>query len=215
MDLYILLAIGTGFSFYWIMRHASQLRVSWWMAALLAIGHTIVGLACVKVFAVLETLDLSKIENQSLFGAVFFMPLAYYLGAKISKRRMSDVFDIFTPCMVFTLLCARTSCILSGCCLGRFIHGASGWRWPTRELEILFYLILLIFYIRKDKQEKNVGLNYPIYMIAYGAFRFLIEGFRTADTVSFVHVSHIWAAITFCLGLSIYIELKQRKTRRK
>ena len=46
----------------------------------------------------------------SIFGAVFFMPVGYYLGAKLFRRPLADVFDIFAVPMIFTLFCSRINC---------------------------------------------------------------------------------------------------------
>ncbi len=215
----ILLAAGTLFTWYWLLRHREGLRIGPLTAPLLAVAHTLVGVACVKVFAVLETLDVSSAGNMSLFGAVFFLPVLYWLGAKYSGRGIAQTFDIFTPCMVFTLLCARINCILTGCCQGSPIPGLAPMRWPTRELEILFYIVLMGHFLREDREDKPPGLSYPHYMIAYGAFRFLTEWFRQSDSPSVFHISHLWAAITFALGLSLYQEVKNKQkktqTRRK
>lgn len=212
-SLLLLLSAGTLFTLFWLLRYKDRLRMRWWAAIPLAVAHTLVGVLTVKVFAVLETLDLSNIGNMSLFGGVFFMPLAYFLGAKLSRRDTADVFDVFTPCMVFTVMCARINCIISGCCHGTVIPGTDGLQWPTREAEILYYLILLVILYRKTEKQEDRGLLYPIYMMSYGAVRFFIEGFRASSSTSIFHISHIWAAIAFCLGLSIYIEMKGKKTK--
>ncbi len=216
--LIILLSLGTGFNFFWLYRHMKQLRMNYIAVFLLSVLHTVAGVLSVKVFAVLETLDLSKAGAMSLFGGIFFLPIVYYIGAKISKREVAKVFDTFTPCMIFTVMCARINCILSGCCKGQCISGLGEIRWPTRQLEVIFYIVLLSYFWKKDisvDKEKQEGLYYPIYMIAYGALRFLIEGFRESSSPTIIHVSHLWALLTFCLGLSIYIELKKKKRRKK
>ena len=214
-SLLLLLTVGTIFTLFWLVRYKERLRMRWWVAIPLAVAHTLVGVLTVKVFAVLETLDLSNVGNMSLFGGVFFMPLAYFIGAKLSKRDTATVFDVFTPCMVFTVMCARINCIISGCCHGMMIPGTDGLQWPTREAEILYYLILLVILYRKTKKQEESGVLYPIYMTSYGAVRFFIEGFRASSSTSIFHVSHIWAAIAFCLGLSIYYEIKNKKRGRK
>ena len=93
----------------------------------------------------LDAFDMGAMGNMSLFGAVFFMPLVYWAFAKLSGRSAADVFDVFTVCLVFTLMCARLNCIFSGCCLGAHIpiEGPTHLRFPTREMELLFYVILL------------------------------------------------------------------------
>ena len=143
------------------------------------------------------------------------MPLAYWLGAKISKRPLDEVFDVFTPCMIFTVMCARVNCILSGCCRGLPIPGTNGMRFPTREAEIVFYLILLAVLCPRIWKERLQGRAYPVYMMCYGAFRFVIEFFRTSSSGMLFHLSHIWAALAFAAGLSVYIEVNNRNHRVK
>ena len=74
------------------------------------------------------------------------MPAAYWLGAKLTKRPYCKVCDVFTPCMLFTLMCARVNCIVAGCCSGLVIPGTH-FHFPTRELEILYYIVMLILLV--------------------------------------------------------------------
>lgn len=143
-----------------------------------------------------------------------FMPVAYWLGAKLFKRPMKETFDVFTPCMIFTVMCARINCILSGCCTGLIIPGTQ-LRCPTRELELVYYIVMLILLIPRVKKDENPGTCYPLYMASYGAFRFVIEFFRTSSSGMLFHLSHIWAALAFAAGLSVYIEVNNRNHRVK
>ena len=185
--------------------------MKWYAVLILSVLHTAIGVCSVKVFAFLESGDIG---NMSLFGGVFFMPAAYWLGAKLTKRPYWKVCDVLTPCMLFTLMCARINCIVSGCCSGLVIPGTHV-HFPTRELEILYYIVMLILLIPRVKKSKNPGSIYPLYMASYGAFRFLDEFFRTSSTGMLFHLSHVWAAIAFAAGLSIYIEIKSRNQKRK
>lgn len=153
--------------------------------------------------------------NMSLFGGVFFMPVAYYIAAKIIKCKVSDLFDICTICMLFTVMCARINCILTGCCQGILFGGIQGLRWPTRELEIVYYIALLICFGHKVKSGRSDGEIYPLYMISYGVFRFIIEWVRSYDGNSLIHRAHFWALISLCLGFSIYAEIEKKKTKRR
>ena len=213
ITLLLLLAVGAAFSLIWLVLCKERLRIKWPAALLLAVLHTVCGVLCVKVFAVVEVgFDRSKAGNMSLFGGVFFLPLFYFLGAKLTKRKVADVFDVFAICMIFTLMCARINCIISGCCTGRFIPGLSI-RWPTREMEILFYIVLLFWLGKPVRQNKRIGMIYPMYMIAYGAFRFLTEWLRTYETTALLHRGHIWSLITLAMGLSIYYTQKEKITK--
>lgn len=223
--LILLLLAGTIFTFVWTMLNRDKLRFKWYAAAPLALLHTVVGVACVMAFAKLENIGRGSSADgavMSLFGAIFFLPLFYYLLAKITKRKTADVFDTFTVSMAFTLLCARVNCLFAGCCQGKCIHGITGPQWPTREIELVFYAAILTFLILRIWKKMNFGELYPLYMVSYGVFRFIIEFFRmTLDdqtslqlngkyTDSVFHLSHLWAVLSVCIGLSIYLEVRKK-----
>ena len=210
-SLYLLLTVGTIFNVFWLYRMRRQLQMKWYAVLILSVLHTAIGVGSVKAFAFLESGDIG---NMSLFGGIFFMPVAYYLGARLTRRDKKDVFDVLTVCMIFTLMCARINCIISGCCAGLAIPGTH-FHFPTRELEILYYIVMLILLIPRVKKSKNPGSIYPLYMASYGAFRFIDEFFRTSSTGMLFHLSHVWATIAFAAGLSIYIEINARNHQRK
>lgn len=211
--LILLLGCGTLFNVYWLHRCRERLHLRWLSVLLLSVLHTVLGVLSVKVFALFETGNFS---NMSLFGGVFFMPLFYWGVAKLAKQKTADVFDVFTICLVFTLMCARLNCIISGCCLGAHIpiEGLTHLRFPTRELELLFYVILLSRLWRKVLSGSARGMIYPIYMISYGIFRFVTETLRFSDrTDSILHVSHLWAMLSLGIGISIYGELRKKEKK--
>lgn len=215
-SLIILLLAGTLFTFFWLVRFQEKLGIKPYAAAPLALLHTAVGVFCVCAFAALEALDIRAFGNMSLFGGVFFMPVLYLVLSKLLHRPVQEVFDIFTICMLFTLMCARINCLTAGCCTGKQIPGTVI-HWPTREMEIIFYLVCLVIFGRHIWKAKINGKIYPEYMMAYGVFRFIIEWFRTTDSPYLFHKAHIWAVLSFCLGLAAYLELqtKEKKRRRK
>lgn len=211
--LILLLGCGTLFNVYWLHRCRERLHLRWLSVLLLSVLHTVLGVLSVKVFALFETGNFS---NMSLFGGVFFMPLFYWGVAKLAKQKAADVFDVFTICLVFTLMCARLNCIISGCCLGAHIpiEGLTHLRFPTRELELVFYVILLSRLWRKVVTGSARGMIYPIYMISYGIFRLVTETLRFSDrTDSILHVSHLWALLSLGIGISIYGELQEKEKK--
>lgn len=210
-SLYLLLTVGTIFNVFWLYRMRRQLQMKWYAIIITSVLHTVIGVMSVKVFAFLESGDIG---NMSLFGGVFFMPVTYWVGAKLAKRPYRSVCDVFTPCMIFTLMCARFNCIISGCCIGLRIPGTQ-MRFPTREAELIYYIVMLILLVPRVKKSKNPGSIYPLYMASYGVFRFIDEFFRTSSTGMLFHLSHVWAAIAFAAGLSIYIEINARNHQRK
>ena len=205
-----MLGAASVFGAVWLILLRQRLNMHPLMAILLAMLHTAYGVLCVKAFAIMEGANAGAM---SLFGAVFFMPVAYFLGAKLFKRPMAEVFDIFAVVMIFTLMLARCNCLFAGCCLGRHMFHMAV-RWPTREAEIVFYLVFLALIIPRVWKGQTKGRVYPLYMTAYGAFRAIVECFRESSSETLLHLSHVWAFLALALGLSIYIELNNRTTKK-
>ena len=210
--LYLLLALAAVCTILWLLHFRGRLRMTWYVALGLSLLHVVYGVFCVKAFAVLEGSEPGG-GAMSLFGAVFFMPLAYWLGAKLTKRSAAEVFDIFAICMIFTLMCARVNCLFAGCCLGRQISSASALRWPTRELELVFYVVFLFLMAPKVWEGAAHGQVYPVYMIAYGVVRSVLECFRVSATNTVFHMAHVWALASLAIGAAVYAERKRMLER--
>lgn len=210
-SLIVLLLLGTIFDVFWLYGMRRQLQMKWFAVVAFSVLHTAVGVCSVKVFAFLES---GEVGNMSLFGAVFFMPVVYWLGARLTKCPYGKVCDVFAPCVLFTLMCARINCMIEGCCMGAYIPGTH-FRFPTRELEIFYYIVMLVLLIPRVKKGRNPGGIYPFYMASYGAFRFVDEFFRTSSTGMLFHLAHVWATIAFAVGLSVCMEINARNHQRK
>ena len=144
------------------------------------------------------------------------MPIFFLIGAKWLKRDTATVFDILTIPLIVAMACGRITCLLTGCCEGLPIPGLNGIRWPTREAELLFYLFVELKYAPKVLKNETKGEVYPIYMMSYGVFRFVVETFRVSySTDRILHISHLWAIVSFVIGLSVYYELMGKRRRFK
>lgn len=208
--LFLLLAIGSFFGYYWLQRHKERLSINNCVAMILSILNTVFGVLFVKLFAFIEGAP----GAMSLFGGVFFMPLLYYMGAKVTKRSVAVVCDIFAVCTIFTVMCARTNCLLAGCCGGTLIPGMHGMRWPTQLTEIIFYIVLIAVLWNKVGKPDMLGLIYPMYLMLYGAVRFALEFFREKDTQYLIHLSHVWAILSFAMGSALYYEIRENRKRK-
>lgn len=210
--LLVCLTLGSIGGCVWLSIFRERLKLHGVMIPVMSVLHSMAGMICVRLFASIESWGTPLSSGQSLFGSIFLLPLFYLAGAKIFRRRISDVFDVFTMCTVTTLLFARIACIFSGCCYGMFLPGSESVRWPTRELEFLFYIILLIILYRKNRSVSHQGEIWPIYMVSYGAFRFVLEWMREEKAIlGFFHYGHIWAVLSIVIGLSIYFEMKKQR----
>lgn len=198
-------------TFLWLLRFRERLRISWRTALLMAIGQEFCGVINVMVFAKLEGAGIGAI---SMFGAVFFTPLAIWINAKLIRHPARELFDILAIPMIFTLFLTRINCLTAGCCYGVSMFG-SHFRWPTREAEMLFYLVFLAIEAPKVLKGETDGRVYPLYMGAYGVARGLIEFVRySAGTNTIFHLSHIWALLAITLGFGIYIDLTEKARKR-
>lgn len=143
----------------------------------------------------------------STYGVYLICPFMLAVLAKVLKIKMSDMFGVFALYALPSLFFLRCNCLISGCCTGKEIFD-TGLNWPTREAELVFYTVMLIVLLKREKKETTKGTAFPLLMISYGGFRFIEEWFRTAPGAGVIHLAHIWSMITVVIGLSIYFELK-------
>ena len=148
----------------------------------------------------------------SLYGVPFFVPVILLLGALVTKRQISEVFDIFSVNTVLICLGGRMNCFFAGCCKGRFIDSL-GFRIPTREIEVAFYLLFLVVMTPKIYKKTANGLAFPLYMIGYGALRFILEFFRETNFSSLLHLAHLWSLLSIAIGYSIYATVSNKNKR--
>lgn len=202
--LIIMLVIATIASYIWLYINKNELKTSWWFLIIIAVLHTVIGVLFVKFFALLEVgFITSRAGNMSLYGGIFFMPLFYFIFAKAKKIKLGTAFDIFTFSLVVTLFFARINCLHSGCCLGIEI-GNTGYLYPTREIELLYYLIfMLIYLLRRNKNLNNKW--YLIYMLSYGITRFIVEWFRQSSSTFILHMGHIWSIVSIIISVILLI----------
>lgn len=198
------LMAATAVSITVLFMYRKILEISGIHTCLLAFVHTFMGVVSVKIFGALETSDDILNASMSLFGAIFFLPLFYFIYGKVMKKDIRTVFDILSICLIGSLMCVRGNCIVSGCCMGLPIPGTDIY-WPTREAEIVFWIIIFLKYLNHVEKKGVKGNLYPKMMAFYGVFRFIEEFFRQGTSLAgALHISHIWAIISFCIGSTLY-----------
>ncbi len=175
---------------------------------------SVISVISVLLFASIESLIAGKgfsLGAVSTYGLYFISPLIMWLlFHKNSKKR--ELFDMYSFYIMPSMVLQRIRCILDGCCIGIEI-GTTGLRWPTREAEIVFY-ILMIYLLNKKEKTTNTGGLFPLVMIYYGAFRFVEEFFRESANHTIIHMAHIWSVLAIVVGLSIYAEFKKQGVKK-
>ncbi len=182
--------------------------------ALLCFIFSVFSVLSVLLFASLESLIGGKgfkFGAVSTYGVYFLAPLFLLL---VYRKDRSYVFDCFAVYVPVSLILQRIRCIVSGCCYGKIIN-AEGFRWPVREAEIVFYAVMLflLIHLRRKGSRKTRGDLFPLLMTAYGAVRFFIEFLRGDNGSGLFHIAHLWSLLAAAIGLSIYIEIRNRSVR--
>ena len=210
--LLILIIFGMFGLTYWWMTFQKQLNLRLWEAVLLAVGHFVVGIVVMKLWAILEVGgDMEKAANMRLYGAMFLMPPMYYLWARCTKRDPMLTMDIATICCVIGLIVGRVNCLITGCCEGIPVIFGSDVRWPLREIEIVYCVAFIIWFGRKALKNKEHGRVLPNLMISYGAMRFIMEWVREEYTgqVGAFHLAHIWSLLAMAIGTVMLYKVRK------
>ena len=175
------------------------------------------------LYSLIGAIGLAAIEDIILgrtpsFGATYLSgvylitPFFLFGTAKLFKWKSSAIFDLYTVYAIPAMFLMRCNCLIAGCCIGRPFF-STGLRWPTREMELIFYVIMFVIILRREKQARE-GTAFPLLMICYGLFRFVIEWVRESDITSLIHPAHVWALLTAVIGAAFYFELNRKRGKK-
>ncbi len=176
---------------------------------------SVLNVLSVLLFAVFEQLISGNAVHfgaVSTYGMYLICPLFIFL---LFRKNHREIFDSLAVYVLPSLFLQRIRCFFSGCCYGKLIginiFNTDIYRWPTRESEMVFYIVMLLFFI-KEKKHNNIktGAMFPLLMICYGAFRFVGEFFR--EGAGIIHIAHLWSVLTVIIGASIYVEYKKKRS---
>lgn len=150
-------------------------------------------------------------SGRSIVGGLIFGFLAAELTKPLLGYRLppNDRFAVVIP---FSVATGRVGCLLDGCCRG-LPH--QGWlamagndgvlRYPTQLIEMLFHAAIGITFIVLVRRGLLPGRIFAVYLMAYGAFRFLTEFLRvTPRTASGLSVYQFWCVVMVILGALSY-----------
>ena len=167
-----------------------------------------------------------------LLGGVIVFVSLYFIVGHFKFRdgyhvaHFRDVLDLAPACITAAHGFGRLGCLMAGCCHGRATdawYGVEtiypGYRVvPVQLFEALFLFALcalLLWLMKKGKRHQM-----PLYMFAYGAWRFLIEYARADDRgqtiVDFLSPSQLFALLLILGGgvlLAVECYLNRRVKR--
>ena len=150
-----------------------------------------------------------------LIGGVSIFLLIYFsiYRKKYGPFLLDKILPVAAPMICIAHGIGRIGCFLSGCCYGKETNSIIGVQFegmthkviPTNLFEAIFLITLsLIFlylvFIDKDK------FNFPLYLILYGLWRFIIEFFRGDERGKFIgdlSPSQFWSIIILIIGIGL------------
>lgn len=163
-------------------------------------------------------------------GVVTFICLIWF-GWKSHRGDLLKIMNSLIPGVVLAHAFGRIGCFLAGCCYGIptdsflgiiFPFGESaGVRVLPTQLYEAFFLFALYFFLAKNPKIK--GKEFSLYLIAYGAFRFVLEFFRGDNRGSlFSFISGTYADYPspsqylsiLLLGVGVFLFMKNDKKQK-
>ena len=159
-----------------------------------------------------------------LGGAGFFL-IVYFILRKKMDLHLLKILPVI-PCVITVAHgFGRIGCFFAGCCYGKETDSIFGVTFPgmrhavhpTQLYEAVFLLALfgVISYLLLKKKFYN---TMPLYLVAYGVFRFLIEFLRGDDRGKFIGIfspSQFWSLVMTIGGVAMFILFYKKFNIRK
>lgn len=145
-----------------------------------------------------------RVGGRALLGGVLFG----WLGVEIAKRKMGirrSTGDLFALALPAGEAIGRIGCYFNGCCFGKecsmpwaiYQHGA--WRHPSQLYSFFSASLICGLLLSIRKRTAYEGQLFWIYLLLFGASRFLIEHFRNQSSLVWGLSAMQW----FCLELVV------------
>ncbi len=202
---YILVTVSAIPALLWMWEFKEELKLK-------SIWQIIAYLACVYGIGILSTYGIAALENAVIgkdwanrrgWSVFVTMPFFYLCAAKLTGRNLKAVSDILGIQVMLIYGFGRTACIFQGCCLGKIIPGTQ-YRWPLVIIEIIFLAVFVVVQGEKAFRRQFDGKSYPVFLIAYGVFRLLLELFRDIEILPSYYGLFI-GCIVFILSGAVWL----------
>jgi phosphatidylglycerol:prolipoprotein diacylglycerol transferase len=131
-----------------------------------------------------------------------------YGGVELAKRWVGypqATGDLFASVAPVGIILGRIGCLLQGCCLGAVCERPAWWtladrhghpRWPAVPVEIVFNALALVGFAGLRRNRSLPGQHFHLYLLGYGAFRFVHEFGRDTPRIAFGLSGYQFASLT-------------------
>lgn len=213
VKLLVFLVIGTVAMSIPILAVCGKYQISRWKGLVATIVLTVTGTAGTFLMYYVEN---GRFGGLSFYGAVFLVPIVFIAIPPLLNISYGEIMDLCAigECIMLALM--KVHCMLGGCCLGRklFItEEGTLIRFPSRTAELLTAIAIFCVLLYWALKNKNRGEFYPLYLILYGATRFVLNIFREAWVTKemLLPFGNIWSIIAIVIGGIWLILIRKRK----
>lgn len=150
--------------------------------------------------------------GRSFYGAIFLVPVLMHPVARFVKVPYGILLDVCAPagCVMLSLL--KVKCMIDGCCGGRMVSmGGKSFIFPSQKVECAVALVLMCLLLSMVISRRFQNKVYPLFMIIYGAVRFILNTFRTTKPWIFgLPAGNFWSLISLIIGaISLILIIKK------
>lgn len=155
-------------------------------------------------------------------GALTFVVICLIFRKKYPFS-LTKLVAVAPMCMIIAHAFGRLGCLMAGCCHGEYLgqeyvfggirmDGSKGWGYyvPTQLYEALF-LFMLFTILTLLLYKRDFKYSLPVYLAAYGIWRFIIEFARADDRGAFIgslSPSQTLSLVLVVLSVPAYFILK-------
>ena len=212
----IFLAIGTLCMLIPMMFIGHWYRIRKWKIVISVLLLTASGVFGTYFWYFVENFEIA---GRSFYGAVFIVPLFFFIVGKILRSPYGQILDLCAPAECVMLVLMKALCFIEGCCGGRVLWvNASGNEivFPSQLAELLNAVLVFVLLMILAYRKKNQGMLYPWYLVIYGASRFILNFFRQewVTTQHFVPLGTVWSVLAFAIGISILFFHKKQTNKK-
>lgn len=213
MYLFVLAGLLLGIPAVWKQRDSAGVPSR--SVVLLCVLYSVCSVISAMLFAQIESFLSSGTAGGrgaiSTYGIYFIGSAMMLIFSKILRLPVTGVMDLYALYAMPSFFMLRLNCLRAGCCYGLPMFN-TGLCWPTRETELIFYVVMFVILWRLLRKNEIPGQLFPLLMASYGIFRFVNQWFRDTGTSGF-HMSHGWSLLCALIGLSLYFELRAHKVK--
>jgi phosphatidylglycerol:prolipoprotein diacylglycerol transferase len=153
----------------------------------------------------------------SFYGAVFLVPILFPIIAFVLREPYHRLMDLCAPAECMMLVFMKVHCVLSGCCGGRVLcTNSAGLEvvFPSQIAEAALAVTLLAVLLILARKKPGRGDLFPLYMILYGACRFVLNFMRADQSVFLLGMpaGHFWSVVSALVGL-LWLMLLRKKEK--